>query len=163
MYKFSDGTLTRLLSSLEDIAKNIDMEYLPKRRWCNLEKKRAHFMIKDINKLLKERRMMRSLEKFVGDSVEVLRYDTKGEKVRIKGIVPTEMELVLEQTQQGTSYEVSVDPYGFEGIFKDGDGEYMYYLISQSNDKELEIKSGRMNTFRERNEERILAYVKMMK
>ncbi|GJW55429.1 hypothetical protein Tco_0099514 [Tanacetum coccineum] len=65
LYKFSDGTLTRLLSSLEDITKNIDMEYLPKRRWSNLEKKRAHFMIKDINKLLKERRMMRSLEKFV--------------------------------------------------------------------------------------------------
>ncbi|GKD44094.1 hypothetical protein Tco_1268739 [Tanacetum coccineum] len=66
LYKFSDGTLTRILSSLEDIPKNIDMEYLPKRRWRNLEKKRAHFMIKDINKLLKERRMMRSLEKFVG-------------------------------------------------------------------------------------------------
>ncbi|GJZ62191.1 hypothetical protein Tco_0618328 [Tanacetum coccineum] len=32
LYKFSDGTLTRLLSSLEDIVKNIDMEYLPKRR-----------------------------------------------------------------------------------------------------------------------------------
>ncbi|GJT24704.1 hypothetical protein Tco_0894641 [Tanacetum coccineum] len=61
-----DGTLTRLLSSLEDITKNIYMEYLPKRRWSTLEKKRAHFMIKDINKLLKERRMMRSLEKFVG-------------------------------------------------------------------------------------------------
>ncbi|GJW61659.1 hypothetical protein Tco_0110994 [Tanacetum coccineum] len=61
-----DGTLTRLLSSLEDITKNIDMEYLPKRRWSTLEKKRAHFMIKDINKLLKERRMMRSLEKFIG-------------------------------------------------------------------------------------------------
>ncbi|GJV59807.1 hypothetical protein Tco_1465907, partial [Tanacetum coccineum] len=65
LYKFSDGTLTRLLSSLEDITKNIDMTFLPKRRWSNLEKKRAHFMIKDINKLLKERRMMRSLEKFV--------------------------------------------------------------------------------------------------
>nr|GEV88811.1 putative ribonuclease H-like domain-containing protein [Tanacetum cinerariifolium] len=64
---FSDGTLTRLLSSLKDITKNIDMEYLPKRRWSILEKKRAHCMIKDINKLLKERRMMRSLEKFVGD------------------------------------------------------------------------------------------------
>ncbi|GKA98248.1 hypothetical protein Tco_0826185 [Tanacetum coccineum] len=61
-----DGTLTRLLSSLEDITKNIDMEYLPKRRWSTLEKKRAHFMIKDINKLLKEKRMIRSLEKFVG-------------------------------------------------------------------------------------------------
>ncbi|GKE32048.1 hypothetical protein Tco_1451370, partial [Tanacetum coccineum] len=70
LYKFSDGTLTRLLSSLEDITKNIDMEYLPKRRWSNLEKKRAHFMIKDINKLLKERRMMRSLEKFVGEHAE---------------------------------------------------------------------------------------------
>ncbi|GJR98066.1 hypothetical protein Tco_0270240 [Tanacetum coccineum] len=55
-----------LLSSLEDKTKNIDMEYLPKRRWSNLEKQRAHFMIKEINKLLKERRMMRSLEKFVG-------------------------------------------------------------------------------------------------
>ncbi|GKD44103.1 hypothetical protein Tco_1268748, partial [Tanacetum coccineum] len=65
LYKFSDGTLTRLLSSLEDITKNIDMEYLPKRKWSNLEKKRAYFMIKDINKLQKERRMMRSLKKFV--------------------------------------------------------------------------------------------------
>ncbi|GJS79673.1 hypothetical protein Tco_0729554 [Tanacetum coccineum] len=70
LYKFSDGTLTRLLSSLEDITKNIDMTYLPKRRWSTLEKKRAHFMIKDINKLLKERRMMRSLEKFVGEHAE---------------------------------------------------------------------------------------------
>ncbi|GKE11676.1 hypothetical protein Tco_1415227, partial [Tanacetum coccineum] len=66
LYKFSDGTLTKLLSSLEDITKNIDMTYFPKRRWSTLEKKRAHFMIKDINKMLKERRMMRSLEKFVG-------------------------------------------------------------------------------------------------
>ncbi|GJX58539.1 hypothetical protein Tco_0289929 [Tanacetum coccineum] len=66
LYKFSDGTLTMLLSSLKDITKNIDLTYLPKRRWSNLEKKRVHFMIKDINKLLKERRMMRSLEKFVG-------------------------------------------------------------------------------------------------
>ncbi|GKC15585.1 hypothetical protein Tco_1012367 [Tanacetum coccineum] len=65
LYKFSDGTLTRLITSLEDITKNIDMTYLPKRRWRNLEKKRADFMIKDINKLRKERRMMRSLEKFI--------------------------------------------------------------------------------------------------
>nr|GEW29413.1 hypothetical protein [Tanacetum cinerariifolium] len=66
LYKFSDGTLTRLLSSLEDITKNINIEYLPKRRWSTLEKKRAHCMIKDINKLLKERMTMRSLENFFG-------------------------------------------------------------------------------------------------
>nr|GEX26320.1 hypothetical protein [Tanacetum cinerariifolium] len=53
------------LSSLEDIT-NIDMEYLLKRRWSTLEKKRALYMIKDINKLLKERRMMTCLEKFIG-------------------------------------------------------------------------------------------------
>nr|GFA49011.1 hypothetical protein [Tanacetum cinerariifolium] len=33
LYKFSYGTLTRLLSSLEDITKNINMKYLPKRRY----------------------------------------------------------------------------------------------------------------------------------
>ncbi|GJV10337.1 hypothetical protein Tco_1351878 [Tanacetum coccineum] len=32
LYKFSDDTLTRLLSSLEDITNNINMDYLPKRR-----------------------------------------------------------------------------------------------------------------------------------
>nr|GEU80309.1 retrovirus-related Pol polyprotein from transposon TNT 1-94 [Tanacetum cinerariifolium] len=36
LYKFSDGTLTRLLSSLEDITKNINIEYLPIRRWSKL-------------------------------------------------------------------------------------------------------------------------------
>ncbi|GJS00181.1 hypothetical protein Tco_0316689 [Tanacetum coccineum] len=66
LYKFSDDTLTGLLSSLKDITKNIDIKYLSKRRWSTLEKKIAHFKIKDINKLLKERKRMRSLEKFVG-------------------------------------------------------------------------------------------------
>nr|GEW79614.1 hypothetical protein [Tanacetum cinerariifolium] len=66
LYKFSDGTLTRLLTSLKDITKNIYMRYLSKRRWSSLEKKRAHFMTKEIDKLLKERRMKRSLEKFIG-------------------------------------------------------------------------------------------------
>nr|GEY00924.1 hypothetical protein [Tanacetum cinerariifolium] len=39
LYKFSDGTLIRLQISLENITKNIHMEYLPKRRWSTLEKK----------------------------------------------------------------------------------------------------------------------------
>ncbi|GJV58107.1 hypothetical protein Tco_1459112 [Tanacetum coccineum] len=103
---FSDRTLTKLRTSLDDITKNIRMEYLAKRRWCTLEKKRANIMIKAIDKQLKERR-----------------YE-KRSKSENKGKVPTEMELVLEQTQQCTSYEVSVDPYGFEGTYKDGRGDY---------------------------------------
>ncbi|GJT22767.1 hypothetical protein Tco_0892704 [Tanacetum coccineum] len=41
LYKFSDGTLTRLRTLLDDITKNIRMEYLPQRRWSTLEKNRS--------------------------------------------------------------------------------------------------------------------------
>ncbi|GJV69161.1 hypothetical protein Tco_1484670 [Tanacetum coccineum] len=41
LYKFSDRTLTGLQTSLADITKNIRMEYLPKRRWSTLEKKKS--------------------------------------------------------------------------------------------------------------------------
>nr|GEV29023.1 hypothetical protein [Tanacetum cinerariifolium] len=47
-------------------------------------------------------------------SVEVLRYDIKSSKSENKGIASTEMELVLEQTQQGTSHDVSVSIEGVE-------------------------------------------------
>ncbi|GJX91362.1 hypothetical protein Tco_0344688 [Tanacetum coccineum] len=50
LYKFSDRTLNRLQTSLDDITKNIRIEYLPKRRWSSLEKKRANIMIKTIDK-----------------------------------------------------------------------------------------------------------------
>ncbi|GJR55565.1 hypothetical protein Tco_1406086 [Tanacetum coccineum] len=66
LYKFSDRTLTRLRTLLDDITKNIQMEYLPNRRWSTLEKKRANIMIKAIDKQMKERRLIRSLKKFVG-------------------------------------------------------------------------------------------------
>nr|GEW21327.1 integrase, catalytic region, zinc finger, CCHC-type, peptidase aspartic, catalytic [Tanacetum cinerariifolium] len=56
LYKFSDGTLTRLLSLLEDITKNIDMKYLPKRRWSTLEKKRAHYISKTSTSCLRKER-----------------------------------------------------------------------------------------------------------
>ena len=47
------------------------------------------------------------------DRVEVLRYDEKRRKVR-KGRVRTETELGLQQTQQGSSDEVSVSTKGVE-------------------------------------------------
>nr|GEX13591.1 hypothetical protein [Tanacetum cinerariifolium] len=78
LYKFSDGTLTRLLTSLKDIT-NIYMRDIPL------------------------------------DSEVVLRYD-KRSKSENKGKVPTKMKLVLEQTQQGSSYEVSVSTEGVEEL-----------------------------------------------
>ncbi|GJY61389.1 hypothetical protein Tco_0462046 [Tanacetum coccineum] len=99
-------------------------DVMPRRKWSNLDKKRSHIMVKDIDRQLLERRLMRSLEKFFGgreyeddlrdlprdiplDRIEVLRYDAKGVKVR-KGIMQTKTELTLEQTQQGISDEVLV-------------------------------------------------------
>ncbi|GJV86014.1 hypothetical protein Tco_1525912 [Tanacetum coccineum] len=66
LHKFSDGTLNDVRTALHDISKGIRMEYLPKRKWSGLEKKRAWVMVQDIDKQLFERRLMRNLEKFVG-------------------------------------------------------------------------------------------------
>ncbi|GJT97239.1 hypothetical protein Tco_1092757 [Tanacetum coccineum] len=87
LHKFSDGTLDDVRSALNDIAKGISMEYLPKRKWSSLDKRRARVMVQDIDKKLFERR-------------------SKSEN---KGIVPTEMELVLEQPQQ-VKMEILLEP-----------------------------------------------------
>ncbi|GJV87964.1 hypothetical protein Tco_1531902 [Tanacetum coccineum] len=42
------------------------MDYLPKRRWSPQYKRRARVMISAIDRKLRDRRLMRSLEKFVG-------------------------------------------------------------------------------------------------
>nr|GFC87642.1 hypothetical protein [Tanacetum cinerariifolium] len=66
LYKFNDGMLSYVRTILHDIALNLRMDYLPKRRWSNLDRQRSRIMIKAIDKQLIERRLMRSLEKFVG-------------------------------------------------------------------------------------------------
>ncbi|GKD17094.1 hypothetical protein Tco_1206252 [Tanacetum coccineum] len=66
LQKFSDGTLNHVCTDLNDIATWIQMEYFPKRRWTNQDKRRARVMINAINRKLRDRRLMRSLEKFIG-------------------------------------------------------------------------------------------------
>ncbi|GJX95623.1 hypothetical protein Tco_0351421 [Tanacetum coccineum] len=105
LHKFSDGTLSDVRTALHDIAAGIRIEYLPMRKWSNLDKKRARVMVQDIDKQLYQRSQnRRDLPRDIPlDSVVVLRYEkrSKGENT---GRVPTEMELVLEQTQQGSIY-----------------------------------------------------------
>ncbi|GKB36595.1 hypothetical protein Tco_0881537 [Tanacetum coccineum] len=67
LLKFSDGTLNDVRSALHDIDAGIRMEYLPMRKWSNLDKKKARVMVQDIDKQLYQRRLMRNLEKFVGE------------------------------------------------------------------------------------------------
>nr|GEU88893.1 hypothetical protein [Tanacetum cinerariifolium] len=129
LHKFIDGMLTDVRTSLDDRLKGIQMKYLPQSIWRKSDKDRAAAMIQAIDKRLKTRRIMRSLERFVGGrlyegdfrmlqrticfisepegstqgyplvSVEVLRYD-KRSKSKNMGIVSTEMKLILEHTQK---------------------------------------------------------------
>nr|GEZ79430.1 hypothetical protein [Tanacetum cinerariifolium] len=64
--KFSDGTLTDVRTALDDRLKGIRMQYLPQSIWRKSDKDRAAAMIQAIDKRLKTRRIMRSLERFVG-------------------------------------------------------------------------------------------------
>nr|GFB94388.1 hypothetical protein [Tanacetum cinerariifolium] len=66
LYKFSDGTLNDVRNALDDILKGIRMQYLPTTIWRRGDKARAAAMIQAIDKMLKTRRIMRSLERFVG-------------------------------------------------------------------------------------------------
>ncbi|GJX78482.1 hypothetical protein Tco_0326631 [Tanacetum coccineum] len=66
LYKFCDGTLSSVRRVLHDIASSLEMDYLPKRIWSKLDKKRSRIMIKAIDQHLFERRLMRNLEKFIG-------------------------------------------------------------------------------------------------
>ncbi|GKC57271.1 hypothetical protein Tco_1084869 [Tanacetum coccineum] len=45
LHKFIDGTLNDVRSALHDISARIRMEYLPMRKWSNLDKKRARVML----------------------------------------------------------------------------------------------------------------------
>nr|GEX26054.1 hypothetical protein [Tanacetum cinerariifolium] len=54
-----------ILKRVEDL-QLLRMDYLPKRRWSKLDRKRSRIIIKAIDQQLFERRLMRNLKKFVG-------------------------------------------------------------------------------------------------
>nr|GEX07113.1 hypothetical protein [Tanacetum cinerariifolium] len=66
LYKFSDGTLNDVRTAFDDILKRIMMKYLPQTYWKKVDKDRAGAIIQVIDKQLKNRRIIWSLEKFVG-------------------------------------------------------------------------------------------------
>ncbi|GJQ95351.1 hypothetical protein Tco_0006490 [Tanacetum coccineum] len=112
LYTFKEGDFNRLhiqdiedmlflLTTLDDRLKGIQMKYLPQTIWRQSDRDKAGAMIQEINKQLKTRRIMRSLEKFVEHQS-----DTK--------VFTMTMEILLEPT----SNKLMVDPHGFEGYLK---------------------------------------------
>nr|GEU40614.1 retrovirus-related Pol polyprotein from transposon TNT 1-94 [Tanacetum cinerariifolium] len=67
LHKFSDGTLNDVRTALDDRLKGIRMQYLPQTIWRRSDKDKAATKIQVIDKQLKTRRIMRILEKFVGE------------------------------------------------------------------------------------------------
>ncbi|GJU92723.1 hypothetical protein Tco_1317479 [Tanacetum coccineum] len=69
LYKFSDGTLTSVCNTLDQMLKNLRLGYnkaMERRKWTATDQKWTRIMIKYINQQLLKRRIMRSLEKFIG-------------------------------------------------------------------------------------------------
>ncbi|GJU05795.1 hypothetical protein Tco_1122225 [Tanacetum coccineum] len=102
VHKFSDGMLNMILDKLDHMVKDFKLfKYNPgmeTRIWSEDNRRRSKEFMENRRDLPRDNPLV---------SVEVLRYDIKRSKSENKGIVPTEMELVLEQTEQGTSHEVS--------------------------------------------------------
>ncbi|GJY40090.1 hypothetical protein Tco_0427360 [Tanacetum coccineum] len=132
LYKFSDGTLKKVQDELHHRILDFCLGYnnaMSRRKWTAIDKKRSELMVELIDKQMRERRIIKNLERLVGACqnrrdlprdiplvrIEVLRYDTKGVNVR-KGIMQTKTELTLEQTQQGVSDEVLVSIEGVKEL-----------------------------------------------
>ncbi|GKA37246.1 hypothetical protein Tco_0723811 [Tanacetum coccineum] len=69
LHKFSDGTLNDVWSALDDTLKKIRMKYLPQKIGIEVDMERAGAMIQAIDRQLRNNRIMKSLEKFVGGSL----------------------------------------------------------------------------------------------
>nr|GEU33978.1 hypothetical protein [Tanacetum cinerariifolium] len=67
LHKFNDDTLNHVRTALNDISTGIEMYYLTKQKWSKKDKQRARVMINAIDRKLRDRRLMRNLEKFVGE------------------------------------------------------------------------------------------------
>ncbi|GKF32967.1 hypothetical protein Tco_0106167 [Tanacetum coccineum] len=66
LHKFSDDTLNDVWTALNDCLNGIQMKYLPQTIWRQSDRDKAGAMIHAIDKQLKTRRIMWSLEKFIG-------------------------------------------------------------------------------------------------
>ncbi|GJT37675.1 hypothetical protein Tco_0937540 [Tanacetum coccineum] len=69
LYKFSDGTLKKVRDELYHRIRNFCLEYnteMPRRKWTEIDRKRSKLMVELIDKQMRERRIIRNLERLVG-------------------------------------------------------------------------------------------------
>nr|GEV01556.1 histone deacetylase 14 [Tanacetum cinerariifolium] len=116
LHKFSYGTLTDVRTALDDCLKGIQMKYLPKSIWRKSDKDRAAAMIHAIDKMLKTKRIMRSLERsgsplnLAEDDLSLvnLKFIPKGKIDEVFGIkIPK--ELIMENIKNAPYYNAYLE------------------------------------------------------
>nr|GEV65462.1 retrovirus-related Pol polyprotein from transposon TNT 1-94 [Tanacetum cinerariifolium] len=114
-HDYNDGTLDDVLTALDDHLKGIQIKYPPQTIWRRSDKERAAAMIQAIDRQLKTRRIMQSLENFVEPegstqgyppvSVEVLR--SKHIDIRYHFIKEHVVNGVIELYFVNTEYQLA--------------------------------------------------------
>ncbi|GJU97049.1 hypothetical protein Tco_1326320 [Tanacetum coccineum] len=94
------------------------MEYLPQTIWRQSDRERAKAMIQAIDKQLKSRRIMRSLERFVGGRPHGPSDAKHNPPLPLKNIRVISFTMKMEILLEPTSNKLMVDPHGFEGYIK---------------------------------------------
>ncbi|GJV64568.1 hypothetical protein Tco_1475396 [Tanacetum coccineum] len=115
LHKFSDGTLNGVRTVQNDRLKGIRMEYLPQTFWSQRDKANARAMIQAIDKRLKTRRIMRSLERFVGGRPYGERFNTQLEN-------PVQEELLKLNLSDRPQRSILTDPK----VIQNGGGDLSY-------------------------------------
>nr|GEU28837.1 retrovirus-related Pol polyprotein from transposon TNT 1-94 [Tanacetum cinerariifolium]GEU94058.1 retrovirus-related Pol polyprotein from transposon TNT 1-94 [Tanacetum cinerariifolium] len=129
LHKFSDGTLNDVRTALDDRLKGILMKYMPQTIWRQSARDKAGAMIHSIDKQLKTRRIMRSLEKFVGGRP----YEGKPPYEILKDRKPTLDYLRVFGSKcfilNTKDYITKFDPKSYEGVFLDYSQNSKAYII----------------------------------
>nr|GEZ55253.1 hypothetical protein [Tanacetum cinerariifolium] len=116
LHKFSDGTLNDVRTALDDPLKGIRMKYPTQTIWRKSDMERAATMIQAIDKQRNTRRIMGSLEKFVGERL---------------GIVTHWFTLIVLSALRRSDTENMlslVNPHGFTGNIK---GKWRYLISAE--------------------------------
>ncbi|GKB69539.1 hypothetical protein Tco_0930951 [Tanacetum coccineum] len=103
----TDGTLNDVRTALDDIMKRIRMKYLLQTYQKNVDKNRAGAMIQAIDKQLKNRRIMQSLEKFVVLRIILV---ILPEHLSDTQVFTMKMEILLEPTSNKLMWVSDVEP-----------------------------------------------------
>ncbi|GKA54717.1 hypothetical protein Tco_0753666 [Tanacetum coccineum] len=111
LYKFVDGILKLVRDELHHRILNFRLGYnkeMSRRKWSATDKRRSELMVELIDKQMRERRIIRNLERLVGARELDMDYRLMQRTPEPEGSTQTKTELVLEQTQQGANDKVLV-------------------------------------------------------